>query len=65
MLHDLTGHTCLGSPDDTRAVVQVAPLGALLLLVANVLQLGSPMPIEQRYQDEHGDWILAGEIRLA
>lgn len=33
--------------------------------VANVLQPGSPMPIEQRYQDEHGDWILAGEIRLA
>lgn len=32
--------------------------------VANVLQLGSPMPIEKRYQDEHGDWILAGEIRL-
>jgi hypothetical protein len=32
--------------------------------VANVLQLGQPIAIEQRYQDEHGDWILAGEIRL-
>jgi hypothetical protein len=31
--------------------------------VANVLELGSPKPIQERYQGEHGDWLLVGEIR--
>ncbi|MGF1596181.1 MAG: hypothetical protein ACFCVK_04505 [Acidimicrobiales bacterium] len=29
----------------------------------NALQLGSAVPLEKRYQGEHGDWILVGEIR--